>query len=99
MAKRRPSILQGLQLDGEGIEASAPDVPTPVKSRPAIQHTSIYVPREAHRPLPEVSLADTARCTISFIIDLAGMTSDLFLRPEGRRSCQPSFSAFWLFLT
>ena len=35
MAKCRPSILRGLQLDGEVIEASAPDAPTPVKSRPA----------------------------------------------------------------
>jgi hypothetical protein len=31
VAKRRPSILQELQLDGKVIEASAADAPTPVK--------------------------------------------------------------------
>lgn len=35
MAKRRPSILQGLRLDGKVVEASPPDAPTPVKPRPA----------------------------------------------------------------
>jgi hypothetical protein len=49
MAKRRPSIFQALQLEGEVIEASAPDAPTPVKSRPATFRKWQHLIRCGHR--------------------------------------------------
>jgi hypothetical protein len=58
MAKR-PSIISELEL----APAAAPqpvvaEPPKPTKPRPDVQHTSVYIPREAHERLREIAFTE-----------------------------------------
>ena len=63
MAKQRPSLISAIELDtpanGPAVSASVVELPVvPVKPKPDVHHTSIYVPKAAYRRLREIGLVE-----------------------------------------
>ena len=87
MSRKRPSVIDNLDLAGETGASVAPsnvvplqstEVPVIPKPRPDVQHTSIYVPRLAYRKIRDI--ANSRDCKPHDVI-MEGI--DLVLRKYG----------------
>jgi hypothetical protein len=61
MSRKRPSVVDSLDLT----EAPAPAPPSvnviPFKHKPEVHHTSIYVPKAAYRKIREIAVTRDAK--------------------------------------
>ena len=92
MSRKRPSVIDNLDLAGETAAAVAPETlipsnvvplqsaepPARPKPRPNVQHTSIYVPKLAYRKIRDI--ANSRDCKPHDVI-MEGI--DLVLRKYG----------------
>jgi hypothetical protein len=60
-SKRRPSLIEGLELEKEKKASKEEAAPTKIRNLPQVQHTSVYIPREAHRRLREIAVAEDCK--------------------------------------
>jgi hypothetical protein len=52
---KRPSLIDDLKLAGSPAAPAEPAPAAKAKARPEVVHTSIYIPRPAHRKLREIA--------------------------------------------